>query len=113
VYELDGHVLLLGVTNANNTSLHLAEVRAAPPDAATMTCHSPVVLDGERRWATYGQLIDHDGDFELIGEAFAATGRERAGPVGSGTGRLMRARDLVDFAADRMSAHRSWPVADE
>lgn len=99
MFELDGHVLLLGVTHANNTALHLAEFRAAPPDAATMTCHSPVVLDGERRWATYEQLVDDDGDFELIGEAFAATGRERASSVGTGTGRLMRARDLVDFAA--------------
>lgn len=32
LYDLDGHVLLLGVTHANNTSLYVSELRAAAPN---------------------------------------------------------------------------------
>lgn len=49
----------------------------------------------------------------MADEEYDATGTTEPGPVGTGTGRLMRARDLVDFAADWMSAHRTWPVADD
>ncbi len=108
VYELDGHVLLLGVTHGNNTSLHLAERRSAPADAVTRQQSSPMSVDGERRWVTYDCLDDDPADFERIGEAFAASARERTGTVGAGIGRLMRSRDLVDLATDWMNEHRSW-----
>lgn len=108
LYDLDGHVLLLGVSHANNTSLHLAERRSAPADAATFSQASPMAVDGERQWVTYECLDDDPSDFEAIGEAFAATGAESSGPVGAGTGRLMRSRDLVDFATSWMNEHRIW-----
>ncbi|MFW2335463.1 aminoglycoside N(3)-acetyltransferase [Ilumatobacter sp.] len=109
LYELDGHVLLMGVTHANNTSLHLAERRSAPADARWRPQSSPLLVDGERRWVTYECLDDDPSDFENIGEAFAESGAERSGPVGAGVGRLMRCRDLVDFATDWMNEHRTWP----
>lgn len=112
LYELDGHVLLLGVSHANNTSLHLAERRSAPADAAVFSQSSPMMVDGDREWVTYDCLLDDPGDFETIGEAFAATGAERTAPVGAGTGRLMRARDVVDFALDWMNEHRTWTTAE-
>lgn len=108
VYDLDGSILLLGVTHANNTSLHLAEHRSAPPNAATLPWSSPVIVDGVRQWVTAPNLDDDPSDFARIGEAFAATGHERVGPIGAGTGRLMRSRDVVDFAVDWMNAHRTW-----
>jgi aminoglycoside 3-N-acetyltransferase len=103
LYELDGHILLLGVTHANNTSLHLAEYRAVASGAGEVTATSPVVIDGRRQWVTYANLDestfeDSDVAFPRLGEAFAATGAESVGPVGAGIGRLMRARGLVDFA---------------
>jgi len=109
LYELDGQVLLIGVTHGNNTSLHLAERRSAPPDARWRPQSSPVLVDGERRWVTYECLDDDPSDFETIGEAFAASGDERSGPVGTGTGRLMRSQDVVDFATRWMHEHRTWP----
>jgi aminoglycoside 3-N-acetyltransferase len=109
LYALDGLILLLGVTHANNTSLHLAEYRAAPHDAAMTTYGSPVVIDGLRTWVTYPNLVDDDGDFERLGDDFARTGAERTGPVGAGTARLMRARDIVDFATSWMRTNRTWP----
>lgn len=108
IYDLDGSILLLGVTHANNTSLHLAEHRSAPPNAATIGWSAPMVVDGERRWVTAPNLVDDPSDFAEIGEAFAATGREVSGPVGAGTGRLMRSRDLVDFAVAWMNERRTW-----
>jgi len=108
VYDLDGDVLLLGVGHGNNTSLHLAERRSAPEHAVVFSQSSPMIVDGVRTWVTYDCLDDAPDDFETIGAAFAATGRERTGRVGAGTGRLMRSRDLVDFATGWMDQHRTW-----
>lgn len=106
LYDLDGSILLLGVGHANNTTLHLAEYRADYPGKEWVTQGAPVMVDGERRWVTFEDLEGNSDDFEEIGEAFAASGLERRGPVGSGTGRLMGVRELVDFAADWMTTHR-------
>jgi aminoglycoside 3-N-acetyltransferase len=108
LYDLDGHVLLLGVGHGNNTSLHLAERRSAPPNAAHRRQSSPINVDRARTWLTYDCLDDDEADFGTIGEAFADTGLERAGPIGQGTGRLVRAREVVDFATEWMNLHRRW-----
>lgn len=106
IYDLDGQVLLLGVDHGNNTSLHVAEFLSAKPDAPTETQSSPMLVDGEHRWVDHVSLVTREDDFVQVGEAFAATGGERSGPVAGATGRLMRSRDLIDFAADWMRAHR-------
>ena len=111
LYELDGSVLLLGVGHGNNTSLHLAERRSAPPDALTRQQSSPVMVDGQRRWIVYDCLVDDPDDFDTIGDAFRQTGHERSGSVGAGVGRLMRSRDLVDFATRWIDEHRTWVTA--
>lgn len=67
---------------------------------------APMTIDGERRWVTFEDLESDSADFEDIGAAFADSGAERRGRVGSGEGRLMGARDLVDFAVDWMTSHR-------
>ncbi len=106
LYDLDAFVLLLGVTHANNTSLHLAEYRADLPIKAWTTHASPVLVDGRRQWVSYADLEGDDGDFERLGEDFAAAGRERRGTVGAATARLMRQRDVVDHAVAWMEQHR-------
>ena len=47
-----------------------------------------------------------DADFPAIGEAFAETGKEITGRVGSATVHLMRARDVVDFGTDWITRNR-------
>ncbi|MEM7035305.1 MAG: AAC(3) family N-acetyltransferase, partial [Chloroflexota bacterium] len=47
LYELDGHVLLLGVVHWNNTSLHLAEFRASYPGKKTLETGSAMMVDGK------------------------------------------------------------------
>lgn len=107
LYDLDGHILLLGIGHANNTSLHLGEYRSARADAPWSTHFSPVLVDGRRRWAAYPDLdVDH-GDFDALGADFVDSGMERAGGVGVGTGRLMGARQLVDFAESWFRANRA------
>jgi aminoglycoside 3-N-acetyltransferase len=111
LYELHSSVLLLGVSHANNTSLHLAEHRADWPGRASCTQAAPVEIDGERRWVSYADLDLDTDDFDLIGQAFAATGQERHGPVGAGVGRLSAMRAVVDFAAAWMGEHRGRTAA--
>ena len=106
LYDADALVLLLGVTHANNTSLHLAEHRADWPGKAIYTEGVPAVVDGKRAWVNYDDLEKRDDDFGVIGEAFAASGGERAGVVGTGRARLCRQRAVVDFAVEWMNQNR-------
>jgi aminoglycoside 3-N-acetyltransferase len=107
LYDVDGHILLLGVDHTNNTSLHLAEYRADYPGKIWVTQGAPVTVDGERRWVSFEDLDGEDDDFGELGVAFAESGAERRGPVGTGEARLMRAKDLVDFAVEWMTVHRA------
>lgn len=106
LYELDGSILLLGVTHAHNTSLHLSEYRVATADSPRMIEHAPLLVEGERVWRGFGSLETDEDDFEVLGQAFAESGGERQGSVGGGVGRLMRARDVVDFGVGWMGQHR-------
>ena len=109
LYDLNGWVLLLGVSHANNTSLHLAEYRSDFPNKPWTVHSSPVVVHGQRKWVSYDDLEGDEDDFEQIGEDFAAAGLEAHGAVGAGTGRLCRVRDIVDFGVRWMNTHRTSP----
>lgn len=104
LYDLDGQVLLLGTSHENNTSLHVAEYRAIPDGHPLLPQRSPVLVDGERVWVDHHE-IDEENDFAAIGAAFAATGAERSGPVGTGVAHLMDARSVVDFATEWLRAN--------
>jgi aminoglycoside 3-N-acetyltransferase len=106
LYDLDAYVLLLGVSHANNTSLHLAEYRASFARKRWTSTSSPVIVDGDRSWVSYQDLEADERDFERLGCDFAASGGEANGAVGSGTGRLMRQRQIVDYAVTWMDQHR-------
>ncbi len=98
LYERGAKVALLGVGHSNNTSFHLAEYLAWWPDKRDHQEGSPILIDGARQWVTYDELAIDDSDFDLLGEAFAATGAETRSEVGSGMGRLFQQRQAVDFA---------------
>jgi len=106
LYDLDGHVLLLGVDHGNNTSLHISEYRA-DLGVGQIQDGAPLIVDGERQWIELSHLATNEEDFAELGEAFASTGKERRGPVGTGTARFMRSRDVVDFGVDWMQANRA------
>lgn len=106
LYELDGYVLLIGVGYDKNTSLHLADARAEYPGKHFTTEHSAVMVDGKRKWVAYRTLYVDGEDFEEIGAAFESEGKAFKEPLGNGLLRLMRQRELVDFAVDWIQKNR-------
>ena len=107
LYDLDGHVLLLGVGHGNNTSLHLAEHRAQI-DMPTETDGAAVLRDGQREWVVFQRPSFDDEDFESLGIAYELEHEEqvRVGPIGQATARLLQQRPLVDFGVDWLEANR-------
>lgn len=107
LYDLDGWVLLLGVGHGNNTSLHLAEMRASFPGKKVERQGAPVMVDGLRQWVEFDALEWEDGDFPRLGADFARdTGLERVGRVALAEARLMPQRALVDYAVGWMERNR-------
>ena len=109
VYELDGHVLLLGVGHGSNTSLHLAEYRSGR--ARPGRNGAPVVVDGNRRWVEFEDVALDSSDFLQIGESFEREIGARRGRVGQAEALLAPQRGLVDYAVEWMLEHRSPVVA--
>lgn len=107
--RLGGQVLLLGVGHGNDTSLHLAEYRAEWPSKAWHDEGSPILVDGERRWATYRSLAHDEDDFVELGAAFEAAHPEavRVGCVGKAEARLLEQVPMVDFATEWMNRNRT------
>ncbi|UQN10570.1 aminoglycoside N(3)-acetyltransferase [Deinococcus sp. QL22] len=96
LYDLDARVLLLGTEK--NTSLHLAEIRTGR--RGTVTQGAPILLNGEQQWVTFEDLDYDEETFPPVKLAFETNGGIRKGQVGSATARLMRQRELVDFAIE-------------
>ncbi|MFT4295710.1 MAG: AAC(3) family N-acetyltransferase [Micropruina sp.] len=105
--ELDACILLLGVTAAKVTALHLAEHRAAYPGKRTVRNGVAMLVDGRREWLSWDELDVHDHDFVEVTEAFASdTGLVRTLRVGAANAQLMPMRPLVDYAAGWFTSHR-------
>ena len=107
IYDLGGWVLLLGVGHGNNTSIHLAEYRANFAAKLPETRHAPVLIDGQRVWAAYDDIVIDTDDFIDLGECFDEDiGQVRAGKVGAADALLMPQRDLVDYATEWFELNR-------
>jgi aminoglycoside 3-N-acetyltransferase len=106
LYELDGHVLLLGVDHGNNTSLHLAEFRANYPGKRNLRTGSAVLVNGQRQWVPYETLDTNASDFGELGAAFDGAHDLTIQQIGGAQVRFFRQRPLVDFAVEWMERHR-------
>lgn len=105
LYELDASILLLGVTHAHNTSLHLGEYRAGIRPRKRVG--AAVMREGIRQWVWY-EDIDYDSDsFDLVGREFEVAHPKsvRIGRVGNSESRLLRQRAVVDFAREYFLVH--------
>lgn len=107
LYELDGYVLLLGVSHENNTSLHLAEHRADYPGKRPLQTGSAMLVEGQRKWITFETLYLHDADFSELGEAFETEFHVAISRVGLAEARFFRQRAVVDFAVAWMEKNRT------
>ena len=106
LYELDAYVLLIGVGYDKNTSLHLADVRAEYESKHYCTEHSAVTENGQRIWKAYDTLYVDGEDFEQIGAAFEEKQEVKKTMLGDATLRLMKQRELVDFAVEWIEKNR-------
>ncbi|MAT97019.1 MAG: AAC(3) family N-acetyltransferase [Anaerolineaceae bacterium] len=98
VYDLAGHVLLLGVGHGNNTSFHLAEIRAGI--GKVMRQGAPIWQNGRRVWQWYEELDYDDDRFVELGAALERAHPVQIGKVGLAECRLFSQKTAVDFATD-------------
>ena len=106
LYELDGYVVLLGVTHWKNTSLHLAEARAHYRGKRNLRSASAIMVDGTRQWVEYQTLQTYADDFGEIGQAFDTAHQLEVNQIVQAEVRFFRQRALVDFAVAWMERHR-------
>lgn len=106
LYDVGGHVFLLGVGHANNTALHLAEYRADFPDKQRILQGSAVRVDGERQWLAFYDFDYDADDFEQLGADFEAEHPPTLGRIGEADVRLMPMRPLVDFGVRWLETNR-------
>jgi aminoglycoside 3-N-acetyltransferase len=109
IYELDGYVLLVGVKHENNTSLHLAEIRADYAGKENETYGLPYIAGGKRIWKLVEDIKSITEDFNDLGKAFMDEKKDmiRVSSVGQAKSQLFSQRELVDFAAKWMEKNRS------
>jgi len=102
VHDLDGQVLLLGVEQDGNTTIHLGEflagVRYRRPKSLA------VVRDGKPATFHYAEIDHCCQRFALVDEWLDARERQRRGQVGRAVARLMAARDVVAVVVERLQA---------
>ena len=111
LYEIDGHVLLLGVPHWNNTSLHLAEFRAHWPGKRHVRAGCAMLVKGQRRWVTYETLYADPDDFMALGDDFDRAHNIAVHRIGEAEVRFFRQRLAVDFGVGWIEQHRDAGTA--
>lgn len=100
VYDAGGKVLLLGVSHAENTAVHLAEDLARVP---YFIAHDTVVeVDGVARVVPIAEPDCCCEGFKRVGEWLRARGAQREGAVGNAQAVLCAARDVVSVALEHL-----------
>jgi len=103
VHDLDGQVLLLGVSHGESTTLHLAESIARVPYSVSHPC--VVEADGVARTLMIPETDHCCTRFRLSDEWLRARGLQREGKVGNATARLSSSRDVVDVAVEQLAGN--------
>lgn len=98
LYELNGWVLLAGVSYDKCTCMHLAEYRSMYRPIIIQA--SAVEINGKRTWKKYLDLELDDSLFVEIGMELEKKIHVNFCRINDAECRLMRIRDVVDFTAD-------------
>lgn len=106
IYELNGYILLLGVTHENNSSLHLAEYRSQYPNKHRRLNGSAILVHNERKWVEWNELSLNSDDFKQLGKDFESQIKYRPSNVGLAQARLLNQREMVDFAIEWFKQNR-------
>jgi aminoglycoside 3-N-acetyltransferase len=108
LYEVDGHVLLLGVDHWDNSSLHLAEYRVKYPGKRNLRAGSALLVNGRRHWVSYEIAEENPDDFAEIGDAFDKAHNITVQQINGAQVRFFKQRPLVDFAINWMEQNRHF-----
>jgi len=101
VHDLDGQVLLLGVTHSENTTLHLTEAIAKVPYRVSHPC--VVEQEGIARTVMVPETDHCCRGFRIADEWLALRDLQRESKIGSAHSRLFRSRDLVAIAVEHLA----------
>ncbi|MEE9377138.1 MAG: AAC(3) family N-acetyltransferase [Candidatus Lokiarchaeia archaeon] len=107
IYELDGHILLLGVSHENNTSLHLAEYRSNYFKKRYKLNGSAILVNNKRQWTEWEELELNMDDFEQLGKDYESKINYIPSKVGITDARLLSQREIVDFAIEWFKENRT------
>jgi len=109
IYELDGWVMLLGASYKTNSSFHLAEYRAEYPGKTVEYFGAPMMVNGCRQWQELADFKSYDGNFDEIGTSFEREYPDKTNKmtIGKAITRLVRQRDIVDYAVSWMSSNQN------
>jgi aminoglycoside 3-N-acetyltransferase len=101
VRDLEGQVLLLGVTHSENTTLHLAEAIARVPYSIAHPC--VVEIDGVSRTVSIAETDHCCRGFRVADVWLRERGHQREGRVGDAHARLFDSRALVEVALEHLA----------
>lgn len=100
IYDLNGHILLLGTQYDSNTSMHLSEHRIGVFPRITQA--SPIIVQGNKKWVTYDEIEYDEANFIKIGESFERKHAVKSGLIGEAPSKLMNQKDLVDYTTQNI-----------
>jgi aminoglycoside 3-N-acetyltransferase len=100
VHDLDGRVLLLGVTHSENTTMHLAEAIAKVPYSVSHPC--VVEQNGVARTVVVAETDHCCRGFRVADDWLRPSGLQREATIGSAQARLCRSRDVVAAAVEHL-----------
>jgi aminoglycoside 3-N-acetyltransferase len=106
IYDLDGQILLIGVSHSNNSSLHLAEYRCEFKGKEFVSNGSAILVKNKRKWVVWNELNHNSDDFEKLGHDFETKMHYQPKKVGFAESRLLLQRKIVDFAVKWMRKNR-------
>jgi aminoglycoside 3-N-acetyltransferase len=106
LYELNGHILLLGAPFNSNTSLHLAEYRVLERLKKPIQWSVCSLVNNERAWIHYDDIENNSEIFpDILNDYIRGGGLYWNGKVGQAGSYLMPQRSLVDFGIQWLNEH--------
>ena len=101
-YELDAHVLLLGIGHDANTTVHLAENLAGARYRRQK--YVTILEDGKPARFEYKEIDHCCQNFALLDRWLDDNRLQRRGTVGHSEARLARSRDIVNVVTEHLRA---------
>jgi aminoglycoside 3-N-acetyltransferase len=105
VYELDGQVLLLGVGQDSNTTIHLAENRAGVRYRRNK--YVTLLKGGMPARFEYREIDHCCQNFSLVDAWLDDRQLQRRGKVGDAEARLARSRDIMEVVTGRLKTNET------